>query len=187
MQHLEINGYGEKETTVIDQDIIANITDSGLTRLTLKNCDLTRVSKDNLEQMLSGLRSLSLWQVNMRMEEVVALYQSIHRSRKLQELDIGYGYLELDDIAPELLSKALNRRRMVNLCHARLSQPQLASLFEAISRKTTIRTLDVGYRDLSFLDPAILKAALEKLENVNICPKKFITTPYIFSKKAAIK
>ena len=187
LEHLEINGYGEKDRTVVDQTMLATVSDSSLTRLTLKNCDMMHLSDDNIETILSNLRSLSLWQVNMSTGQVRALFQSLTRNKRLQELDIGYGYLDLDHIEPELMSRALNRRRRVNLCHARLSESQLSSLFQTISRKTNIRTLDVGYRDLAFIDTTILKTALQRLENVNICSKKFITTPYLFSNKAANK
>ena len=105
------------------------------------------------------------------------------RSRELCDLDIGYSYMDLSLVSPEMFSKALVKRRNVNLGFTRLTRDQIIRLFDVISRKTTIKTLDVGYRDLSFIDQDTLKLALKKLANVNICPNKFITTPYIFSTK----
>ena len=108
------------------------------------------------------------------------------KSKYLSEIDIGYGYMDLREVSPLLLAKAFNRRRKVNIGHTKLTEDQVTRLFELINKRTTIRSLDVGYRDLSFLDDDLLKSALKNLESVNICPSKLITTPFVFSHKKII-
>jgi len=184
LQQLEINGFGYGDAKrEIDSSTLGVILQSPVQKLGLKNCDLSLVSKEDVEMLIGGLKSLTLWNSHLTSSQTVDMFQCLSRSKDLFDLDIGYSYLDLSMVSPEMFSKALVKRRNVNLGFTRLTRDQIIRLFDVISKKTTIKTLDVGYRDLSFLDPDTLKLALKKLANVNICPNKFITTPYIFSTK----
>ena len=183
LEHLEINGYGDKARPLLRSETVSVLLKCSASKLTLKNCDLTQLSKEDLTSVISKLKTLSLWQVVMERAQIITLFAVMLKARSLSEIDIGYGYLDLSHISPSLFAKSLSRRKKVNLGHMRLSESQLTCLFENISKKTTLRTLDVGYRDLSFIDEDVLRGALKKLDNTNICPLKLITTPYILSHK----
>ena len=183
LQNLEVNGYSEKEKPEFSGGTLSAILESPVTKVTIKNCNLSHLSEENISSMVLNLKSLSLWQIEMRKEQIQIMFGVLSKSRHLSEIDIGYGYMDLHEIAPLLLAKALNRRRKVNIGHTKLSEDQIICLLETIAKRTTIRSLDVGYRDLSFLDDDLLRSALKKLESVNICPSKLITTPFVFSHK----
>jgi len=184
LQQLEINGFGYGDANrEIDSSIVSTIMKSHVKKLGLKNCNLSQLTEDNVKMMIGGLKALTLWNSQVTPSQTVDLFRCLSRSRELCDLDIGYSYMDLSLVSPEMFSKALVKRRNVNLGFTRLTRDQIIRLFDVISRKTTIKTLDVGYRDLSFIDQDTLKLALKKLANVNICPNKFITTPYIFSTK----
>ena len=183
LQHLEVNGYGQNAKMPVNNEIYNSIFNSQLSKLTLKHCDLTELDFDSFSSVLSKLRVLSLWQVQMSAEQVSLMFNVLARGSKLVELDIAYSYLDLQLLQTPTFVKALNKIRTVNLGHTKVTSQQLKSLMEKMSRKTLIRSLDVGYRDLSLISHDVIKAATRKLQGTNICPVKFITTPYLLSNK----
>ena len=186
LKNLEVNGYSEKEKPELSGTTLSTILASPVSKLTIKNCSFSKLSEENISSMVSNLKSLSLWQIEMKEEQTKKMFWVLARSKYLTEIDIGYGYMDLHEVSPTLLAKALNRRKKVNIGHTKLTADQVTKLFEVINKRTTIRSLDVGYRDLSFLDDNLLRSALKKLESVNICPSKLITTPFVFSHKKII-
>ena len=183
LQHLEVNGYGQNAKMPVNNEIYNSIFNSQLSKLTLKHCDLTELDFDSFSSVLSKLRVLSLWQVQMSAEQVSLMFNVLARGSNLVELDIAYSYLDLQLLQTPTFVKALNKIRTVNLGHTKVTSQQLKSLMEKMSRKTLIRSLDVGYRDLSLISHDVIKAATRKLQGTNICPVKFITTPYLLSNK----
>ena len=183
IQHLEVNGYGQNAKMPVNNEIYESIFNSSVSRLTLKHCDLTELDFASFSSVLSKLRVLSLWQVKMSGEQVSLMFNLLARGSKLVELDIGYSYLDLQPLQTQTFVRALNKIRKVNLGHTKVTPQQLKSLMEKMSRRTLIRSLDVGYRDLSEISHDVMKTALRKLEGTNICPVKFITTPYLLSNK----
>lgn len=186
LQCLEVNGYGQHSRPVVNKETSDYILNSTIRRLTLKHCDLTELDFENFSVVLRSLKFLSLWQVRMTGDQVSLMFSVLARGTDLLELDIGYSYLNLELLHTKMFVKALNRIRKVNLGHTRVTSQQLKSLMEAMSKRTMIRILDVGYRDLSFIPPEIMKAALRKLQGTNICPVKYITTPYLLSNKVTL-
>ena len=118
--------------------------------------------------------------------QVTLMFNVLARGSKLVELDIGYSYLDLQLLQTQTFVKALNKIRKVNLGHTKLTSQQLQSLMEKMSRRTLIRSLDVGYRDLSLISHDVIKTAVRKLQGTNICPAKLITTPYLLSNKVIV-
>ena len=137
--------------------------------------------------MINNLCSLVLWQTQVNKAQISSIFQSVIKSKNLRELDIGYSYIDLGNIEPDILATALNKVKKVNLGHTKLSNSQLSTLFKYISINTLIKNLDVGYRDLGIIQTEILKSALKNLEKANICATKLITTPYILSHKYLAK
>ena len=183
LQHLEVNGYGQNAKMPVNNEIYNSIFNSTVSKLTLKHCDLTELDFDSFSSVLSKLRVLSLWQIQMSAEQVSLMFNVLARGSKLVELDIAYSYLDLQLLQTQTFAKALNKIRKVNLGHTKVTSQQLKSLMEKMSRKTLIRSLDVGYRDLSLISHEVIKTATRKLQGTNICPVKFITTPYLLSNK----
>lgn len=186
LQNLEVNGYSEKEKPELSGETLSTILESPVCKLTIKNCNLSQLSEEKISSMVLNLKSLSLWQIEMKKEQTKMMFGVLSKSKYLSEIDIGYGYMNLLEVSPLLLAKAFNRRKKVNIGHTKLTEDQVTRLFEVINKRTTIRSLDVGYRDLSFLDDDLLRSALQNLESVNICPSKLITTPFVFSHKKII-
>ena len=183
LQNLEVNGYSEKEKPELSGTTLSTILASPVSQLTVKNCNLSQLSKENISSLVLNLKYLSLWQIELQSDQTKMMFGVLAKSKYLCEIDIGYGYMDLHDVSPLLLAKAFNRRKKVNIGHTKLTEDQVTKLFEVVNKRTTIRSLDVGYRDLSFLDGDLLRSALKKLESVNICPSKLITTPFVFSHK----
>ena len=184
LEQLEYNGagfgQGKKE---LDTETVNTIKKSNVSKLVMKNCDLTKLKAEDVCLLATNLRSLSMWHIEMTKSQLHVFFTILSHTRGLSELDIGYSYLDLTILSPDSFASALARRTSVNLGFTKLTNQQLSKLFERISKRTTIRTLDVGYRDISSVDPDILRTAVSKLSNVNICCNKLITTPYIFSNK----
>lgn len=188
IEHLEINGYGYSGfPTVIDIDTADVILKSKVTKLTLKHCDISQVKAKDLEQLINNLCSLVLWQTVLNNDQISDIFQSVRKSGNLKELDIGYSYINLTSIDPEVLASALNKVKKVNLGHTKLSVQQLKTLFKYISSETMIKNLDIGYRDLGIIQTELIQSALKNLEKANICATKLITTPYILSYKYLTK
>ena len=183
IQHLEVNGYGQNAKMPVNNEIYNSIFNSSVSKLTLKHCDLTDLDFESFSSVLSKLRVLSLWQVQMSGDQVSLMFNLLARGSKLVELDIGYSYLDLQLLQTQTFVKALNKIRKVNLGHTKVTSLQLQRLMEKMSRRTLIRCLDVGYRDLSQISHDVIKSAIRKLQGTNICPIKFITTPYLLSNK----
>jgi len=184
VEHLEVNGYGYSGTpAVIDADNAEAILKSKVSKLTLKHCDVSKVTSEDLDKLINNLCSLVLWQTVLSKVQISGIFQSVIKSQRLKELDIGYSYIDLGSIDPEILAAALNKVKKVNLGHTKLSTTQLSTLFKYISSETMIKNLDIGYRDLGIIQTEILKSALNNLEKANICATKLITTPYILSYK----
>ena len=183
IQHLEVNGYGQNAKMPVNNEIYNSIFNSSVSKLTLKHCDLTDLDFESFSSVLSKLRVLSLWQVQMSGDQVSLMFNLLARGSKLVELDIGYSYLDLQLLQTQTFVKALNKIRKVNLGHTKVTSLQLQRLMEKMSRRTLIRCLDVGYRDLSQISHDVIKSAIRKLQGTNICPVKFITTPYLLSNK----
>lgn len=184
LEHLEVNGYGYSGgPTVIDADNAEVILNTKVSKLTLKHCDVSKVTSEDLDKLINNLGSLVLWQTILNKVQIVSIFKSVIKSERLKELDIGYSYIDLASIEPEVLAAALNKVKKVNLGHTKLSPMQLKTLFKYISSETMIKNLDIGYRDLGVVQTEILKSALKNLEKANICSTKLITTPYILSYK----
>ena len=186
IQHLEVNGYGQNAKMPVNNEIYKSIFNSAVSKLTLKHCDLTELDFASFSSVLSKLRALSLWQVQMSGQQVSLMFDVLARGSKLVELDIGYSYLDLQLLQTKTFVKALNKIRKVNLGHTKVRSEQLKSLMEKMSRRTQIRSLDVGYRDLSLISHDVIKTAVRKLQGTNICPAKLITTPYLLSNKVIV-
>ena len=186
IQHLEVNGYGQNAKMPVNNEIYNSIFNSAVSKLTLKHCDLTDLDFESFSSVLSKLRVLSLWQVQMSGDQVSLMFNLLARGSKLVELDIGYSYLDLQLLQTQTFVKALNKIRKVNLGHTKVTSLQLQRLMEKMSRRTLIRCLDVGYRDLSQISHDVIKSAIRKLQGTNICPVKFITTPYLLSNKVIV-
>lgn len=188
LEHLEVNGYGYSgDTAVIDADNAEVILKTKVSKLTLKHCDVSKVTPEDLDKLINNLGSLVLWQTVLNKVQIGRIFKSVIRSERLKELDIGYSYIDLASIEPEILAAALNKVKKVNLGHTKLSPSQLKTLFKYISSETMIKNLDIGYRDLGVVQTEILKSALKNLEKANICSTKLITTPYILSYKYLTK
>jgi len=188
VEHLEVNGYGYTGTpAIIDKDSAEVILKSKVSKLTLKHCDVSNVAPEDLDRLINNLCSLVLWQTVLDKVQISCIFQSVIKSGNLKELDIGYSYIDLASIEPDILATALNKVKKVNLGHTKLSISQLSTLFRYISSKTMIQNLDIGYRDLGAIQTEILKSALNNLEKANICATKLITTPYILSYKYLAK
>jgi len=183
LQHLEVNGYGQNAKMPVNNEIYNSIFNSSVSKLTLKHCDVTELDFESFSSVLRKLRVLSLWQVKMTPEQVTLMFNVLAGGSNLVELDIGYSYLDLQILQTQTFVKALNKIRKVNLGHTRVTSQQLQSLMEKMSRRTLIRSLDVGYRDLSLISRDVIRTAIRKLQGTNICPAKFITTPYLLSNK----
>eukprot|EP00090_Calanus_glacialis_P034207 TRINITY_DN57272_c0_g1_i1.p1 TRINITY_DN57272_c0_g1~~TRINITY_DN57272_c0_g1_i1.p1 ORF type:complete len:292 (-),score=62.66 TRINITY_DN57272_c0_g1_i1:92-967(-) len=188
VEHLEVNGYGYSGSpAVIDADNAEFILKSKVSKLTLKHCDVSKVTSEDLDKLINNLVSLVLWQTVLNKVQISGIFHSVMKSQRLKELDIGYSYIDLANIDPEILAASLNRVKKVNLGHTKLSANQLNTLFKYISSETMIKNLDIGYRDLGGIQTEILKSALKNLEKANICATKLITTPYILSYKYLAK
>jgi len=188
LEHLEVNGYGYSGTpAVIEADHAEVILNSRVSKLTLKHCDVSKVESEDLHKLINNLGSLVLWQTVLNKNQIFSIFESVSKSERLKELDIGYSYIDLASIDPNLLASALNKVKKVNLGHTKLSSSQLETLFKFISSDTMIKNLDIGYRDLGVVETDILRSALKNLEKANICSNKLITTPYILSYKYVSK
>jgi len=184
LEYLEVNGYGHSGgPAVIDAGDAEVILNTQVSRLTLKHCDVSNVTSEDLDKLINSLGSLVLWQTALNKVQIGSIFNSVIRSERLKELDIGYSYIDLASIDPEVLAAALNKVKKVNLGHTKLSPSQLKTLFKYISSETMIKNLDIGYRDLGVVQTEILQLALKNLEKANICATKLITTPYILSYK----
>ena len=170
----------------VNNEIYNSIFNSTVSKLTLKHCDLTELDFDSFSSVLRKLRVLSLWQVRMSGEQVALMFNVLARGSRLVELDIGYSYLDLQVLQTQTFVRALNKIRKINLGHTKVTPQQLKSLLEKMARRTLIRSLDVGYRDLSSISQDVMKTAIRKLQGTNICPVKFITTPYLLSNKVIV-
>ena len=184
LQLLEVNGYGQSSRPVVNKNTSKFILDSRIRKLTLKHCDLTELNCESLTSVLTSLHVLSLWQVKMTPDQVTLMFNVLARGTNLKELDIGYSYLNLELLQTKTFVKALNRIRNVDLGHTKVTAEQLKSLVEKMSKKTMIRILDVGYRDLSLISPDVLKSAVRRLQGTNISTTVLgRTTPYLLSNK----
>ena len=60
LEHLEINGYGDKARPLLRSETVSVLLKCSASKLTLKNCDLTQLSKEDITSVISKLKTLLL-------------------------------------------------------------------------------------------------------------------------------
>lgn len=186
LKYLQISGFS-CDPAVINDDQVGALAHSGLRlHVSLHRCCLSSVSPAELGVLVKVLEGLVMRQTNCTQLQTNTILQAASQSRKLMELDISYNnQLRLDHLDPWMVAQSLTSVRKISLGSIHLTQTQLRELFRHIARKTSrLRYLDLGHRSLEELKEEVMKVMKEagargRLRMANICPEKFITTPYI--------
>ena len=132
LQRLEVNGYGAGGRAIVGAEQWAALTSlPRLTCLTLKHCDLSGLRAGALAWLTTRLTSLVLWQTLVRPGETLTLFTSLAGGgAKLRELDIGYSYLDLSSLQPDLLAAALSHLHAANLRNRQTSRHSVPSYYQ---------------------------------------------------------
>ena len=143
--------------------------------LTLKDVDLSTLSKQTLTAVVHGVRSLSITSTSHHYphtEKYTSLLQAIARNERrksLVSLTLGSSY-DISKVAPMYLSAAALKLDTLRV-EGELSKNQVKEIYLAVAtspRPLTLKTLDVPVEFMSFIPANILAAATVKLESVSL-------------------
>lgn len=138
-----------------------------------------RTVEDGLfARRLSKLEKVSLFDTQMRAEQIISLLTHIaQEDSKLRKLVLNNPGLDLlsgkhvfGRIPPPDLAKGVIRLEEVDLDKTGLSAEQINCILVSIAQDdTTLKKLDLRCKDLSRVEPEVLARAMIKLEDVNLC------------------
>ena len=109
---------------------------------------------------------LTTWQVNL-------LWQEMKESSQLNSLNITG--INLSSVEPEMLASIVNKMEKVNLWYSKLTTQQVTVLCQVMKENSQLKSLHLGWNNLSSVEPELLASGLSKCENLNVWNTKLTT------------
>ena len=118
----------------------------GLKSLTLQGSDLSSVDPSLLVKIVTGLEELSLGSAGLNCHQIETVLRALNSETTLTRLNLS-GNLNLAEVAPSLLAKALERLELLDLSQAVFLPLQIKALFSAAAVQKNLKSLKIGYNN----------------------------------------
>ena len=131
--------------------------------LNLWSNDLSEVPNDVLAEAVNKLKIVNLKNTKLKHEQTAAIFNKMANTvTELVELDIGEN--DLSEIEPELLAKAVNKVKLVNISLCSLNSKQVEAVFEQALVETRTTFLDVENNSTGEISAELITKVDKKLK-----------------------
>ena len=139
---------------------------SQLRSLNIALNNLSTVTPLLLATAVPKLETVNVSYTGLTSEQGDALFSAINVGSQLRSLKICGNNLAA--VTPLLLATAVTKMEIVDIRCTELTSEQCKALFTAINEGSQLRSLDIGFHNLSTVTPLLLATAVPKLEIVDI-------------------
>ena len=153
----------DQQVNMIFSVINTNTNMKGI--LDLTDNDLSSVKPAVLAKSVIKLEVLNLSGTFLSTKQLEAIFMSMCGESKLNILMLSDN--NLSSVNPELLAKAITNLSNADVSNADLTPEQLTTVFEAIDQGCRLKKLNIGFNDISLVDPILLSRVKETLSELN--------------------
>ena len=154
-----------------------------------------RVDRSNLASMVERMGSRRLQGVRRMVVErdvevTEELLEAVVRHQGLRELNMTG--VDLSNVEPRILASTVNKMEKANLWGTKLTTLQVTLLCQVMKSNSQLKSLNLGWNNLSSVDPQLLASVVSKtesiyLKNTNLTTKQVILLCQVVKENSQIK
>ena len=125
-----------------------------LKKLDLKCLNLPSLEPELFARVVTRLEDVKLEGTKITDVQIQTLFTAMAQDTGLKKLD--FSLLNLSSLEPQLFARVVTRLEGVNLYGTDFTDVQIQAPFTAMAQNTRIKKLDLGFHNLSPLEPELL-------------------------------
>jgi len=143
-----------------------SLSSRNLVDVSLANVNLSGVPADLLARAVSRLQAVNLCSTRLTTEQCVQVLEVSLSSRSL--VDVNLANVNLSGVPSDLLSGAVSRLQIVNLCYTHCTTEQCIQVLEASLSSRSLVDVNLANVNLSGVPADLLARAVSRLKTVNL-------------------
>ena len=168
LSHLHLIGMALTDTDLVCLNRV------NLSYLCLDKCNLSNLSGHLLARCLSKLLVFKLivhfefkQEERFSSDQLLQIFEKLSEHKKLKTLEMSF--CDLSSIPCPTLAMVITNLNKAELHWCMLLEDQVMAIFNSLySQPVTLKQLDIGYNNISYVPPTILARVVCKMERVNI-------------------
>merc|ERR1719319_1077020 len=143
-----------------------SLSSRSLVDVSLANVNLSRVPAELLARAVSRLQAINLCCTRLTTEQCIQLLEVSLSSRSL--VDVSLANVNLSGVPSDLLSVAVSRLQIVNLCYTRCTTEQCIQVLEVNLSSRSLVDVNLANVSLSGVPSDLLARSVSRLKTVNL-------------------
>jgi len=128
--------------------------------------NLCEVPSKLLAMAVAELEEVELWNTKLTSQQCKAIFRFPAVDYKLKKLDIAGN--DLSSVDPKCLARSVAELEEVNLAGTHLTSHQCLEIVRFSANDSKLKKLNIGFNNLSLVDPESLARSVAELEEVNL-------------------